>query len=272
MTEPPCDERAAPLQPPFRCVICRCQESFSTREHIVPESLGNDILVLAPGWVCDPCNNVCSGFESRVLSGSILTVERCRLGVISKKHRPAAGQLYGVRWSSEPSAPPNVLSAEAKWGAVPVVWDSECRSGAFVVPLHDPSNSDICRLLLKIGIELLSVVHHGRGMDVDLTAAAKVVLGTDKEPWPYFVLRTPAPPSSLVSVLSSTPDVHEYVRECGFDVFLHEIEEHEIVAFKYGHFFAVASLTSRETNWVASLRSWRLSFVGCPIEFSHLTA
>jgi hypothetical protein len=265
------DDSAESVPAPFRCVLCQQNGPFSSREHIVPESLGNDILSLAKGWVCDSCNNVCSGFESRVLSSSILTMERCRLGVITKKHKPATGQLHGVRWFSEPNAPLNVLSDEADWSRIPAIWNSKGSSATLAIPPHDSSNRDICRLLLKMGVELLSVVHLGRGSAVDLRAAAGVVLGRDDRPWPYFVLRTSTSPPAAASVLSSMPDVHEYVLECGFDLFLHESEGHEIVLFKYGHFLAAASLTSRETNWVRCLRSWNLSFVGCPVEFSNIT-
>ena len=42
----------------LRCLFCKADSSASrSREHIVPESLGNTEHVLEPGIVCDRCNN-----------------------------------------------------------------------------------------------------------------------------------------------------------------------------------------------------------------------
>ncbi len=258
------------VHPPFCCAICQNGSSFSTREHIVPESLGNDLVVLAPGWVCDSCNNVCSSFESRALCSSILGVERCRLGVITKKQKPATAQLHGVTWFSEPSAPDNVLSAEATWSQIPVLWRADGSLGSIVVPLHDESNRDLCRLLLKMGIELLAVAHEARGCALHVTAAAQVVCGADDTPWPYFVLRRACPEGKLTSVFSSTPDAWEYVRACGFDLFLHEVDGQQVLFFQYGQFMAAVSVSSRTTNWTRMFSVWQVPYVGCPVEYAHL--
>lgn len=42
----------------MQCLFCKCEsDSSRTREHIVPESLGNTKNILPPGFVCDKCNN-----------------------------------------------------------------------------------------------------------------------------------------------------------------------------------------------------------------------
>lgn len=42
----------------MRCIFCRANSSTSrSREHIIPESLGNEEHILPPGVVCDRCNN-----------------------------------------------------------------------------------------------------------------------------------------------------------------------------------------------------------------------
>jgi len=41
-----------------RCIYCLTTDgSFTSEEHIIPESLGNDNLVLPKGYVCNKCNN-----------------------------------------------------------------------------------------------------------------------------------------------------------------------------------------------------------------------
>ncbi|CAN0375562.1 unnamed protein product, partial [Ectocarpus sp. 4 AP-2014] len=98
--------------PPGVCVFCSGTGPFTAEEHIVPHSLGNDLLVLAKGWVCDSCNNIFSAFESRVLFASILGAERCRMGVITKRRRPAHSKTHGISWFAEPSMPASVVSAQ----------------------------------------------------------------------------------------------------------------------------------------------------------------
>ena len=51
------------------CIYCLGTEgSFTSEEHVVPESLGNDDAVLPRGFVCDACNNgVLSGLDSALI-------------------------------------------------------------------------------------------------------------------------------------------------------------------------------------------------------------
>ena len=51
------------------CIYCLSTEgSFTSEEHVVPESLGNDDAVLPKGFVCDACNNgVLSGLDSALI-------------------------------------------------------------------------------------------------------------------------------------------------------------------------------------------------------------
>ena len=38
------------------CLFCKLESPATTKEHIIPESLGNDDLLLS-GEVCDKCQN-----------------------------------------------------------------------------------------------------------------------------------------------------------------------------------------------------------------------
>lgn len=57
---------------PKKCIYCLSSEgSFKSEEHIFPESLGNDELVLSPGYVCDTCNNgVLSVLDNELLKSA----------------------------------------------------------------------------------------------------------------------------------------------------------------------------------------------------------
>ncbi|MCH5260230.1 MAG: hypothetical protein J1F18_10770 [Lachnospiraceae bacterium] len=54
------------------CIFCK-QDSTSSKsvEHIIPESLGNDELILDAGIVCDKCNN----YFSREIEGPVLNLD-----------------------------------------------------------------------------------------------------------------------------------------------------------------------------------------------------
>jgi len=57
-------------------------------EHPIPESLGNDDLILDPGFVCDPCNQYFgSKVESKVLASPPFNVERTAFAIPTKKGR-----------------------------------------------------------------------------------------------------------------------------------------------------------------------------------------
>ena len=259
-------------QPPFKCILCNDGSSFISKEHIVPHSLGNDILVLAKGWVCDNCNNICSDFENRVLFKSILGIERCRQGVVTKKNRPASAVTENISWFSEPTYSPNVLSAEADWASIPIMWNENFSEGKIALLLHDETCLDITRLLLKIGVEILEPVVQSSalGLQFDLQMAKQHILDMDKKRWPYFVLRSNAAEKNLVSVFNDLTDVYPYILSCGFDIFLHEVDDEIILFFNYGHFKAATALTTRATDWRTLLVKWGVPHVGCPAEFQDL--
>lgn len=261
------------IAPPFICIFCESHGPFSSEEHIVPHSLGNDLVVLAKGWVCDACNHTCSKFESRVLYSSILGAERCRMGVKTKKGRPAHSKTYGVSWFAEPEKPANIVTVEARWDQVPILVSGDESRGKLILPFHDPSNVDIARLLLKIGVEVTAPMLCKRSQRpaYDLLAAKNHVISDSNQTWPYFVLRDRNATSHLVSVFSATEEEHVYISQCGFDIFLHEVDDELILFFGYGTFFAAISLTSRCTAWREVLKMWSASHVGCPIEYAQLS-
>ena len=258
------------VAPPFQCLLCAGSGPFTSSEHIVPHSLGNDLFVLAPGWVCEGCNNICSGFESQALNNSILGLERCRLGVVTKKHKPARSDVHRVSWFSEPDLPANVLSAEAQWDKIPMLLSADGGSGKIVFPLHDDSCYAIARLLLKMGVEIMAPCQPSGSHAFQL--ASRHVLGVEQFPWPYFVIRSGEVDRHLVSVLASLPKEHEYALSCGFDVFLHQVEDEVVFFFRYGNFRAGICLSSRQTSWRQVLVEWGVPHVGCPVEFSDQSA
>lgn len=66
------------------CLFCDIGNSFSTKEHIIPESLGNDDLILEKE-VCDKCQNYLSQIENYVLNKTPIGFWRILLTIKTKK-------------------------------------------------------------------------------------------------------------------------------------------------------------------------------------------
>lgn len=69
-----------------KCIFClKSNVAFSTKEHIVPESLGNDEDILE-GYVCDKCQNYFgTEIENFILSKSPISFWRTLYGTKNKK-------------------------------------------------------------------------------------------------------------------------------------------------------------------------------------------
>jgi hypothetical protein len=65
------------------CLFCLSEGPF-TVEHVIPESLGNDDLVLE-GQVCSGCNNHFSKLEEFVLQKTPIAFWKTHLGIRSKR-------------------------------------------------------------------------------------------------------------------------------------------------------------------------------------------
>jgi len=259
------------MNAPFKCLFCNStEELFSSQEHIIPHSLGNDILVLEKGWICDKCNNICSAFESRAINNSNLGAERAILGVITKKGKPARSKFGKVYWNAEPTLEKNIISIDKKdLKKTAYFYNEETNKGKIIIPIHDKFNYDITKLLLKIGVEILckveNIIHFNS--KPSLQSAKEHVLGINNKIWPYFVILSDNIDKHLISIFSETPDTHEYVTSLGFDIFFNEVQEDIILFFTYGHFKYAINLNSRDPNWINELKKLKISYVGCPVEF-----
>jgi hypothetical protein len=69
------------------CLFCKSDGPFKTQEHIIPESLGNDDLILN-GHVCDTCQNYFGKeVENYVLGKTSFAAWRAILGIKTKSGR-----------------------------------------------------------------------------------------------------------------------------------------------------------------------------------------
>lgn len=142
------------LVAPYKCVFClRSDRSFSRREHPIPESLGNDDLILPQGFVCDSCNQYFGlKVEQQVLSLAPFSVERVAQAVKNKggKYPHVTGDKialqstgYWDRFIFESDPPHNHFRV--------------LRDGRLIFNPQWVSPNLLVRFLLKMGLELLII-------------------------------------------------------------------------------------------------------------------
>jgi len=139
----------------LRCIFCKSANGpFTTREHILPESLGGgDWALLPDGLFCDACQNrFGSQIEQQALGDYPFSLLRIFLGIPTKKGK--------VPWTSTWEG---TIRASPKPGTIgydPVPKFSlaldEGRKTQLRLLAHPIHPDMTCRTLLKMGIEVVA--------------------------------------------------------------------------------------------------------------------
>jgi hypothetical protein len=182
------------------CLFCHSEGPFSS-EHVIPESLGNDDLILID-QVCAKCNaHFSHKVESPVLSKSPLAFWRVFLGVKSKRGRFPSIDL------SQPTKQKGHLPALHSKHDNRVGFSAH-EDGSCSVDIDDPEivgqildNSrntfqfiftpsllfDMGRFLCKVGIELICVADPARARTNGFDPARRFArFGEPTQLWPIF--------------------------------------------------------------------------------------
>ncbi len=169
-----------------RCIFCkRTSSHFTTREHILPESLGGGHWALLPdGLFCDDCQNrFGSEIEQQALGDYPFSFLRVFLGIPTKKSKsPWFKSWEGtIRASLQPGtvgydpAPP---------------FESAAMAGdkTQIRLLAHPMKPDmVCRFLLKMGIEVVAADDADDVFQSKFDSARRYALTGDKTaPWWYL--------------------------------------------------------------------------------------
>lgn len=140
------------------CMFCLQSDGpFKSREHIVPESLGNKEMMLPPGYVCDRCNNgPLSQLDNALIRCPPVALIKTTRYIKSKRNRlPKAmfgeAGLYAV----------DVDGESGVQLCVPDPGDVIDREGSFEVTLRatwSPRGwSQVSRAILKMGLQHLAL-------------------------------------------------------------------------------------------------------------------
>lgn len=145
----------------MRCIFCRMDSAASlSREHIIPESLGNTSLVLPKGVVCDKCNNYFSReVERPFLESPAIRALRFDQGLESKKGRvpsitglimpdiPAVVTRFPRRDFTSVAVPPETIEILER-----------SREGTLILPLGGPPPDAqvVSRFMAKVALEAMA--------------------------------------------------------------------------------------------------------------------
>ena len=143
-------------QPPFICLFCSSSSGpFTTIEHPIPESLGNDEMFIEPGWVCDTCNHYFgTKVEAAALNYPPFGIERVAARVPTKKGKlPHFHSETGLWLLPSDFRDVLILGVDREDQLLSHPGLSE---GYLTFP-HDPRQDFyIARMLIKMGLELLT--------------------------------------------------------------------------------------------------------------------
>ena len=173
------------ITPPNKCLYCLSNENlFSRQEHPIPESLGNDDIILPVGFVCDKCNQYFgSKIEQIVLSKAPFGVERVVQAVKNKKGN------YPIVKSKDAC-----IVSSGYWDNIIIqstpTQNAICRlsNDEYLYNPEWASPNEIARFLLKVGLGLLATVDTINPYEPAFHDARNCArFGTKAEVWDFAV-------------------------------------------------------------------------------------
>lgn len=156
----------------MRCIFCLSDSAQSrSKEHIIPESLGNKSHILPRGVVCDSCNNYFSReVEKPFIDTPAIELLRFHQALESKR-----GRIPPINGAILPNVPVKVTRhADLNSTSVDVPieayeWLATAKRGTLILPtsLPLPAGSIVSRFLAKVGLEAMAerLCNHPEGLD-----------------------------------------------------------------------------------------------------------
>ena len=150
---------------PVRCLFCKQDSSNSlSREHIVPESLGNVDHILPCGVVCDSCNNyLARKVEKPILDSRYFQERRFKLAVPNKRNLvPPLDGIYlqlqtKVRLEKSLTEGISVSLQPDEDASRRAFLIRRRETGTLIFPMGEPPNDyQLSRFIGKIGLEVLA--------------------------------------------------------------------------------------------------------------------
>jgi hypothetical protein len=169
-----------------KCIFCKSTTSrFTTREHILPESLGGgEWAVLPEGLLCDKCQNFFgSSIEQQALMDYPFSYFRVFAGIPTKKGKPP----WFTSWEGtiKASLQPGIVSYEPSRIFKNAV--EKERKSSIRLLAHPLKPKMICRFLLKMGLEVVATDNTEVVFDKKFDNARNfALLGEKQQDWWYL--------------------------------------------------------------------------------------
>lgn len=183
---------------PYKCIYClKSSEPFTSIEHIIPEGLGNEDLILPKGFVCDTCNNgTLSRLDNYLQEFEPISFLKVIYTQYTKDGKFPVGNYQNI--SIKKTHPRNiVLTEKDKSGGVRNLKETDNGQVSFSIDFRgrrfEPKT--LGRSLYKIGI---GMVAFDRGPDV--------VYDTKYNEAREFILRGVDFPNNLLISMNAKPN------------------------------------------------------------------
>jgi HNH endonuclease len=153
-----------------RCIYClEDTGTFTSEEHIVPESLGNYDTFLPKGFVCDKCNNeTLSGLDAALVNSDLLALLKTLYMPYTK-----AGKLPQAEYkdlSIKKTAPTNIVFTDKSTdGTEKFTLTSREKDGSVKFSMHMKGKKEfdpiiLGRALYKIGLGMVAFHQGGKSL------------------------------------------------------------------------------------------------------------
>jgi hypothetical protein len=227
------------------CIFCGKPVVDSSKEHIVPESLGNTHYILQEGFICRKCNNSFSDFEEKALGRTMLGFERSRLGIVTKKGKAAQAQSHNIKFVGDKKFRKNIVTV---FGIEEKDIESVAEDGSIKIKILDFDKSDMAtsKLLLKIGLESLFQSQRGTFKTHDFTELKEHLTKVNNDNWPILTA------STKLEGFQSIPRFMDKKRLKDFrcEILYKEIDENSLLLnFRYSVLSYIVNLKSRSIDW-----------------------
>lgn len=169
-----------------KCIFCKSKKGeFTTREHILPESLGGgDWALLPDGLLCDKCQNVFgSSIEQQALADYPFSFFRVFSGIPTKKG--TAPWFASWEGTIKASLQPGTLGYEPSGIFRNTI--EEGHKSVIRLLAHPLKPQMVCRFLLKMGLEVIATDDPKVVFDKRFDNARNfALLGEKQQDWWYL--------------------------------------------------------------------------------------
>lgn len=230
----------------MNCIFCDINVLLNSIEHIVPESLGNEKYVLQDGSICRTCNNLFSKFEDKALTKTILGMERARLGIITKKLKPAISKTGAIQFTGDSEFRKNYINVQGISKDDLKNFNPENNTYQMTVKGFDKSEMATSKLILKIGYEAIFQSQKKIFNKYNFSSLTNHLTNIENDNWPFMTTKLKLSPFISIPRFCFKHDLKKI--EC--ELLYSEIDNETLLFnFKYGGASLLINLLGRNANW-----------------------